>query len=48
MSRKEGDKAYATYVHYQAFSSDMPIHRIDIKMLNLVMILIYTAYYMIL
>ena len=29
MSRKEGDKAYATYVHYQAFSSDMPIHRIN-------------------
>jgi len=29
MSRKEGDKAYATYVHYQAFSSDMPVHRIN-------------------
>ena len=29
MSRKEGDKAYATYVHYQAFSSDMPIHQIN-------------------
>ena len=28
MSRKEGDKAYATYVHYQAFSSDMPIPQI--------------------
>ena len=30
MSRKEGDKAYATYVGYQAFSSDMPVHRINL------------------
>ena len=29
MSRKSGDKAYATYMHYQAFSSDMPTHRIN-------------------
>ena len=29
MSRKRGDKAYANYVGYQAFSSDMPTHRIN-------------------
>jgi len=29
MTRKVGDKAYATYVGYQAFSSDMPVHRIN-------------------
>jgi hypothetical protein len=29
MSRKLGDKAYQSYLNYQAFSSDMPIHRIN-------------------
>ena len=29
MSRKRGDKAYANYVGYQCFSSDMPTHRIN-------------------
>jgi len=29
MSRKLGDKAYESYLNYQAFSSDMPIHRIN-------------------
>ena len=29
MSRKLGDKSYQTYVSYQAFSSDMPIHQIN-------------------
>ena len=29
MSRKRGDKAYANYVGFQAFSSDMPTHRIN-------------------
>ena len=29
MSRKLGDKAYQTYVGYQAFSSDMPVHQIN-------------------
>ena len=29
MSRKRGDKAYANYVGYQSFSSDMPTHRIN-------------------
>ena len=29
MSRKRGDKAYANYVGYQAFSSDMPVHKIN-------------------
>ena len=29
MSRKLGDKSYQTYVGYQAFSSDMPIHQIN-------------------
>jgi hypothetical protein len=29
MSRKFGDKAYESYMHYQAFSSDMPVHRIN-------------------
>ncbi len=27
--RKLGDKAYESYMHYQAFSSDMPVHRIN-------------------
>jgi len=29
MSRKYGDKAYESYLHYQAFSSDMPVHKIN-------------------
>ena len=29
MSRKLGDKAYESYLNYQAFSSDMPIQRIN-------------------
>ena len=29
MSRKLGDKDYQTYVGYQAFSSDMPVHQIN-------------------
>tara|TARA_R100001369_G_scaffold67101_1_gene94596 strand:+ start:258 stop:602 length:345 start_codon:yes stop_codon:yes gene_type:complete len=29
MSRKFGDKAYESYLNYQAFSSDMPTHRIN-------------------
>ena len=29
MSRKLGDKAYESYLNYQAFSSDMPVHRIN-------------------
>ena len=29
MSRKLGDQGYQTYVGYQAFSSDMPIHQIN-------------------
>lgn len=29
MARKEGDKNFSTYLHYQAFSSDMPVHRIN-------------------
>ena len=29
MSRKLGDKAYESYMHYQAFSSDMPVHQIN-------------------
>ena len=29
MSRKRGDKAYANYVGYQCFSSDMPTHKIN-------------------
>jgi hypothetical protein len=29
MSRKLGDKAYESYLHYQAFSSDMPVHQIN-------------------
>tara|TARA_A100000172_G_scaffold29279_1_gene17332 strand:+ start:616 stop:978 length:363 start_codon:yes stop_codon:yes gene_type:complete len=29
MTRKDGDINFKTYVGYQAFSSDMPIHRIN-------------------
>jgi len=29
MSRKLGDKAYESYLHYQAFSSDMPVQQIN-------------------
>ena len=29
MPRKDGDKNYANYVGYQAFSSDEPTHRIN-------------------
>ena len=29
MSRKLGDKAYESYLNYQAFSSDMPVHQIN-------------------
>ena len=29
MSRKLGDKAYESYLHYQHFSSDMPVHQIN-------------------
>tara|TARA_R110001583_G_scaffold190949_1_gene355668 strand:- start:351 stop:671 length:321 start_codon:yes stop_codon:yes gene_type:complete len=29
MTRKTGDKAYESYLHYQAFSSDMPVHKIN-------------------
>jgi hypothetical protein len=29
MSRKSNDKNYLTYVSYQAFSSDMPVHQIN-------------------
>ena len=29
MTRKSGDINFETYVGYQAFSSDMPIHRIN-------------------
>ena len=29
MSRKPRDKNYSSYMHYQAFSSDMPVHRIN-------------------
>tara|TARA_R110002012_G_scaffold145590_1_gene303876 strand:+ start:318 stop:662 length:345 start_codon:yes stop_codon:yes gene_type:complete len=29
MSRKYGDKAYESYLNYQAFSSDMPVHQIN-------------------
>ena len=29
MTRKDGDINYKTYVGYQAFSSDMPVHRIN-------------------
>ena len=29
MGRKLGDKAYESYLNYQAFSSDMPVHRIN-------------------
>ena len=29
MSRRKGDKAYQSYLNYQAFSSDMPTHRIN-------------------
>ena len=29
MSRKLRDKNYSSYMHYQAFSSDMPVHRIN-------------------
>ena len=29
MTRKSGDINYQTYVGYQAFSSDMPIHQIN-------------------
>jgi len=29
MSRKLGDKAYESYLHYQAFSSDMPVKQIN-------------------
>ena len=29
MSRKFGDKAYESYLHYQAFSSDMPVQQIN-------------------
>jgi hypothetical protein len=29
MSRKFGDKAYESYLNYQAFSSDMPVHQIN-------------------
>ena len=29
MSRKPRDKNYSSYMHYQAFSSDMPVHKIN-------------------
>ena len=29
MTRKSGDTNYQTYIGYQAFSSDMPVHRIN-------------------
>ena len=29
MSRKKSDKNYLTYVSYQSFSSDMPVHQIN-------------------
>jgi len=29
MGRKLGDKAYESYLHYQAFSSDCPVHQIN-------------------
>ena len=29
MTRKAGDKNFANYVGYQAFSSDMPVHQIN-------------------
>ena len=29
MTRKPGDINYENYVGYQAFSSDMPVHRIN-------------------
>ena len=29
MSRKLGDQGFQTYVGYQAFSSDMPVHQIN-------------------
>ena len=29
MSRKNNDKNYQTYVSYQAFSSDMPVHQVN-------------------
>ena len=29
MTRKSGDTNYQTYIGYQAFNSDMPVHRIN-------------------
>ena len=29
MGRKLGDKSYVSYLHYQAFSSDCPVHQIN-------------------
>ena len=29
MSRKKGDRNFGNYVSYQAFSSDMPVHKIN-------------------